>query len=363
MLVAGAAAALLVLLEPSTEFGGDGTVYDAMARHPFDTAHQLGPFPFRVLVPLLVWILPGTHFAFHLLSFLGLMVGGVVTAVLARDLGVAPRLALLAPAVYVLSFAGVYGTWQFEMIDTEGGALTSAALLCAWRGRKLAFVLVGMLAASAREYGATVPLGWWAANRASGRERRAIVEAVALGVPILLTYALIQLLVPHPPGGRFTFRNTSYAYFEQFGLLRFLARSLVQSFGVLFVLWPIGAFLGGPRWRSFQLYAIGVLPFLSVTDWNRMGIYLLPFCIPSALLVLMRGPYAAAVVALAGSACLATLLSFHNLPNEAGYPAHAPELVAAGAVAAVAAAWSLVRGRTAGTPAEAPPRRTDPAPD
>lgn len=334
-----------MLLLPSTKYGGDGTVYDAMARHPFETAHQVGPYPFRFLVPLVVWALPGTEFEFHLLGFLGLVVGATVTAVLACDLGVERRLALLAAPVYVLSFAGVYGVWQYEMIDTEGAAFTSVALLCAWRGRKVLFVVVGMLGAAAREYAATVPLGWWAAQRGRGHERRALLEALAVGVPILGVYALVQAIVPHPPGGSFMFRNTTYAYFAQFGLARFLARSLIQSFGVLFLLWPLGLLVGTPRWRSFHLYVVGVIPFLSVTDWNRMGIYLLPFVVPSALLVLARQRFAFAVLALAGSATLAALLSLHNIPNEAGYPAHAPELVAAGLVATAAclpAVWSLL---------------------
>jgi hypothetical protein len=284
VLLAAVAASLptlfLIALLPSTDAFGDGPVYEFMAHHPFDTADQAGPYPFRILVPLLVWALPlPTQFAFHLLGFLGLVAGATVTTVLARDVGIEPRRAVLAALLYVLCFAGVFGVYQFEMIEPETAALTSCCLLLAWRGRKYSFTAVGMLAASARDIGATVPLAWWAARRGRGRELRAILEAVAVGVPILATYVLMQVLAPHPPGNGFM-QATRADDLAGLGLVKFFVRSLVQGFGLLFLLWPIGVFLGSARWKSFHLYVLGMIPFLWGTDWNRMTIYFLRSCFP-----------------------------------------------------------------------------------
>src|SRR6266545_4986718 len=97
-----------------------------------DTADQAGPYPFRILVPLVVWALPlPTEFAFHALGLLGFIAGATVTTVLARDIGVESWRALLAAPLYVLCFAGVFGVYQFEMIEPETAALTSGCLLLA----------------------------------------------------------------------------------------------------------------------------------------------------------------------------------------------------------------------------------------
>ncbi len=332
----------LIALLPSTAAAGDGPVYAFMAHHPFDTADQAGPYPFRILVPLVVWALPlPTEFAFHALGLLGFIAGATVTTVLARDIGVESWRALLAAPLYVLCFAGVFGVYQFEMIEPETAALTSGCLLLAWRGRRYSFTAVGVLAAAARDLGATVPLAWWAARRSRGRELRAILEAVAVGVPILATYVLIQVLVPHPPGNGFM-QATRAVNLHGLSLLKFFVRSLVQGFGLLFLLWPIGIFLGSGRWKSFHLYVLGVLPLLWGTDWNRMTIYFLPFVLPSALLVLQRASYGICLTVAAASAYVAVILSLHNIPDSAGYPSGRAMLVP-GALIGLAAALPAIR--------------------
>jgi hypothetical protein len=336
--VASLAATVLLVLLPSNGDVGDGPVYAAMAHHPFDTAHQPGPYAFRILVPLLVWLLPlSTELSFHVLVFVGLVAGATITAVLARDLGIEPRRALLAAPLYVLPFAGVFGVYQYRMLEPETAALTSAAFLLAWRGRARVFTGVGMLAAAARDLGVTVPVAWWAAQRGPGRELRAIAQAVLLGLPIVATYLLIQILVPHPPGTAF-FHSANRAFnLEEIGIAKFLVRSLVQGYGILFLLWPIGIALGTRRWRSFHLYVLFMIPVLYEADWNRMTIYLLPFVLPSALLALERCSYALCAVVAAASAYVAFVLSLHNIPDSAGYPSGAAMLVPGALIGIVAA--------------------------
>ena len=341
---AGAAlpAFFFLAILPSTVVEGDGPVYAFMARHPFDTAHQAGPYPFRILIPLLVWALPfSIQFSFHALCFLGLVAGATITTILARNVGIEPRCALLVAPLYVLSFAGVYGVYEFEMIEPETAVLTSGGLLLAWSGRRYAFTVVGVLAAAARDLGATLPLAWWAARRGRGRELRAITEAVVVGVPILATYVAIQLLVPHPPGEAFM-QASRADHLSDSGLVKFFGRSLVQGFGLLFLLWPIGLVLGSRRWRSFHLYVLGILPFLWSTDWNRMTIYFLPFVLPSALFVLQRASYGLCLIVTAASAYVAVILSLHNIPGSAGYPS-GTAMLAPGVLVGLAAALPAIR--------------------
>jgi hypothetical protein len=360
VLSAAASAGVLRVFLPWTGVGADGVVYAAMARHPFHTADQLGPYPFRVLIPLLVWLLPLPRNAgFHVLAFAGLVAGGTMVALLARDIGVRPTRALAAAPLYVLSFAGVYGLYQYRMIDSECAALTAGALLLTWRGRKLAFVVVAMVAASAREYGGTLPLAWWAAQRGRGRELQAVWWALVLGIPVLTVYFLVQTLPPHPSGGSFMFRNGTFDYYAKYGLLRYFSRSFVQGFGLLFLAWPIGFALGSSRWRSFHLYLLGIVPFMIVTDFNRTIIYILPFAIPSALLMLDRASQRLFAVAVVASAYVAVGLSLHNLPNNGGYPA-GNAIILPGAILGVAALLPAARASLREVAARLRPRATEP---
>jgi hypothetical protein len=158
-------------------------------------------------------------------------------------------------------------------------------------------------------------------------------------------YIGLHLGIPHPSGGDpFAYGNGTVA--GTHGLLRYVPRSVVQGFGLLFILWPVGIVLGSRRWQSFHLYAIALLPFLWVTDLNRVAIYLLPFVIPSALLALERASQVVFVVAVVANGYVAVVLSLHNIPNSAGYPSGSVSL-AIGALVALIASAAAIRAAAA----------------
>jgi hypothetical protein len=153
--------AVLVATISATGVGGDGPVYAQMERHPFETANLGGPYPFRILGPLVVWALPlPTEAGFHFISVVGLLGGAMVTALLARRLHVPDLLAVLAPILYLASFAGIYNVHQYRMLDAFSSALTAVALLAAWDRRAVVFGTFAVLATAAKEMGVLLPFAW-----------------------------------------------------------------------------------------------------------------------------------------------------------------------------------------------------------
>ncbi len=321
-----ALAFLLYLVLPTSTVGWDSDAYLAMARHPFDSG-QVMPFPTRILVPLLVWVLPfDPDVGFHITTIGGLTAGAVIVAFIARRIGV-HALALAAAPAYVLSFHGIYGTWQWRLIDAVSVPLFGAGLLAAYNHRKVATSVLAGAAAAAKEIGVTLPLAYLAA-RSGGivRRRRLFVETALVALLPLTVFIGLRLLVGQSvalapqhedwnteqwdPFRSYTLGITMY---REWGYGRPLVQVLVQNHGLLFLLWPLALLFAPGRWRRMHLYALLLLPILAGGPWARSTMYLLPFVLPSGLLLLSRLPLGRASVAVAASIAVAVPLSLRNI--------------------------------------------------
>jgi hypothetical protein len=124
------------------------------------------------------------------------------------------------------------------------------------------------------------------------------------------------------------------------GYLRPLVQVFVQNHGMLWLLWPLGVLVAPAGWRRLHLFVLVLVFFLAGGPWARSSGYLLPFVLPSALLVLTRVTPARALVALAGSAAVAVPLALRNI-GEAGFGSNL--LLIPGAVVFLVAAWPAAR--------------------
>jgi hypothetical protein len=358
LVVSTALAVLLDVLLPNTTAGGDGEWYGQMARDPFDNEELFGPFPLRILVPLVVWLLPGPIDAgFHLLCWAGLVTGATAVTFLARAAGV-DRTAYLCAPLYVLSFAGVYNVHQFRMVDAVTAGLCAVAILAAYQARRGVHAGAAALATAAKEIGITLPLAYYLARRGSGSHRSVLLETVLVSVPALATFLLIRLLIPHGEWDMLDHWRYGLSIERQYGFGKVFARAVIENFGMLWLLWPLALFLMPSRFLRLHLYGLVLLPLLAGGNWNRMPIYLLPLFLPAVLLVLERQSFARSAVAAAASAAVAVLLSLHNL--EIRVTEGATANLALVPFAALAVVASLPAARAAW--AEVWTRRAEPAP-
>jgi hypothetical protein len=346
-------ALLLYLVLPTSTVGWDSDAYLAIAQHPLDN-HEVMPFPTRLLVPFIVWILPfDPNVGFHITTIGGLAAGAVVVSFLARRIGVG-ILALGAAPAYVLSFHGIYGTWQWRLIDTVTVALFGAAILAAYNHRKVACSLLSAAAAASKEVGLTAPLAYFAARSHAPISRRrwlaesAFVAALPLVVFVALRFLTQQSVALSPTDSGWSedqwdpFRSyrLGITMYEQWGYGRPLVQVFVQNHGMLFLLWPFVLLIAPTRWRRMHLYVLGLLPILAGGPWARSTMYLLPFILPSSLLILSRVSLSRAAAALLGSIAVAVPLALRNIGiGEFG----SNLLLLPGAALFAVAAWPAVR--------------------
>jgi hypothetical protein len=86
--------------------------------------------------------------------------------------------------------------------------------------------------------------------------------------------------------------------------------------GLLFLVWPLALLTAPRRWRWMHLYVLLLLPILAGGPWARSTMYLIPFALPSALLLLSRLSLARGLVAVAGSIAVAVPLALRNIAIE-----------------------------------------------
>ena len=313
--------ALLRILLPTSTVGQDSDLYLSLANDPFDNPDVLvdnkavATFALRLLVPLIVWALPfDPDLGFHITSIGGLIAGALVVSVLARRLGLG-ALALLAGPVYVASFHGVYGLWQWRMVDTVTLALVSGAVLAAYTYRAPLVALLATAVVASKEIGLVIPLAWFAVRRGAVPLRRALAEtALVLALPLVLFVAMRYFIViPHRTWDAWWQWKLGFNTQGEWGYAKPLVQVFLQNHGMLWLLWPLGVLVAPPRWRRLSLFALILIPFLAGGPWARSTGYLLPFVLPSALLVLARLSLARAAVALAASVAVALPLALRNI--------------------------------------------------
>jgi hypothetical protein len=351
---------MLKLLLPAATGGGDSEIYRRLAVHPFEpiTIYKNAVFQFRILVPAIVWLLPvPTDTGFHVVTSIGVVAGAVLVALLARAVGL-NRVALLAAPLSVLSFYGFYGLSQFRMIDSVAVSVFAAALLAALAGAAGWCSLLSVVATAAKEVGVLIPLAFYAARASRLLDRRVLRTTILIALPAVALFVALRLLLPH--GASYRAGDVVGGWYEglsvqgRWGYPKVLLQVLLQNFGLLWLLWPLGVAVAPVRWRRLHCFLLVLLPVLVGTHWSRSASYLLPFVLPSALLVLARSRLPLTLAALGGSTWVAVLMSLRNIAVEPpGFLATNAALVPGVllfAVAAAPAAWSSFRDVVARAP-------------
>lgn len=323
LVLTGLVLGVLRVLLPTTEGApeDDSELYLSLARDPIDNhliaeteTEFASTFALRLLVPVIVWLLPvEPNLGFHLTSLGGLLAGGVVVAVLARKIGVG-GLALAAGPAYVLSFHGIYGLWSWRMVDTVTLALVAGAVLAAYTSRPAICSVLAAATVASKEIGLALPVAWFAVRRSAGT-RRALVETALVAAPAAILFAVMRFsgLIPHRTWAAWDQFQLGFTTQGEWGYVRPLLQVFLQNHGMLWLLWPLAVLVGPPRWRRLHLFVVLLVPFLAGGPWARSVGYLLPFVLPSALLVLARGRTAFALAALVGSAAVAVPLALRNI--------------------------------------------------
>jgi hypothetical protein len=316
--------ALLRVLLP-TVLSDDSVLYRALAEDPLDNPLIVesenkihATFALRLLVPAIVWALPfDTDVGFDVTSMGGVLAGAVLVAVLARRLGLG-RLALLAGPTYALTFHTIYGLHVPHHVDTVTLALFAGGVLAAYTYRAVLCALLATAVVASKEIGLALPLAWFAARRGERPIRRVLAETVAIGLGPLLLFLLMRYtqVIPHQSWQAWEQYKLGFTTQGEWGYVRPLVQVFLQNHGMLWLLWPLGVLVAPTRWRRFHLFVLLLIPFLAGGPWARSVGYLLPFVLPSALLVLARASFARAALALAASAAVAVPLSLRNIGME-----------------------------------------------
>jgi hypothetical protein len=240
----------------------DAGEYLRLASDPTDPV--LRPYSMRVLVPWLVHALPGDVVtAFHAVSLVCLAATGWVLYLLARELGVAHRYALLATGGLLCSRGWLFFFYDPYLTEPAAFLLLTAAFLVLVRNRHLWLIapLLALLAATREQFiGFALPTYFWLRQRRF--DRRALARTV-------------EVLPPTPYSVPMGLAYTLERRMEGDGWLWF-GSAFAMSLGVW---WPLAAAsLRVDRFRRLSVWLLPVLAYLVLIgwDWGRYATYAFP---------------------------------------------------------------------------------------
>jgi hypothetical protein len=269
----------------------DAGEYLRLARDPGTPV--IRPYSARVLVPWLVHALGGDVVTtFHAVSLVCLAITGLLVYLLARQLGVEHRYALLATAALLCSRGWVFFFYDPYLSDPAAFPLLTAAFLVLVRGRgrwPLAPLLVLLAATREQFVGFALPMYFWLRQRRL--DWRALSETVGLLLPALVVFVALVTWAPSLPPTRMSqpmgLAYTIHRRMQQDGWLWF-----GSAFGMsLGVWWPLAAAsLRVDRFRRLSWWLIPVFayPILIGWDWSRYALYAFPIVMPAGACTIAR---------------------------------------------------------------------------
>jgi Predicted membrane protein (DUF2079) len=280
----------------------DAGEYLRLARDPTDPV--LRPYSMRVLVPWLVHGLGGDVVTtFHAVSLVCLAVTGWLVYLLARELGVSHRYALLATGGLLCSRGWLFFFYDPYLTEPAAFLLLAAAFLVLVRNRHLWLIapLLVLLAATREQFvGFVLPLYFWL------RQRRldwpALARSVGLLLPALVVFAALatlpEVLPPTPYSVPMGLAYTLDRRMEGDGWLWF-GSAFAMSLGVW---WPLAvASLRVDRFRRLSWWLLPVLAYLVLIgwDWGRYAMYAFPVVmVAGAWTIQQQGRYRPLLLAL-----------------------------------------------------------------
>jgi len=265
--------------DPHWVADGDQARYLAMATHPFsmDALVREAPFCWRILVPLIVYILPvPAPTAFWILTVLALMVATLALEWFLLGLGLPPAAASAGGSAFVL-IGPVTGftLWDYMLVDPAAFALLALATL-------LIFAATKEKALIGAAFGV-----FWAVEK---RDWRLLRWAVGGLVGVIAIIALIRLAIPaNAPYSYLTeMQNIHAKYtptwsaFEQQTILS----GTVDAWNILLPL-AILQIIHRPRvWRSLAFVSVLVIVYAQLivaANTGRLVVYAFPVVVAAAV--------------------------------------------------------------------------------
>ncbi len=291
----------LTVLHPYFAKAWDHHKYIEMATHPF--ALHIAPFCWRILVPLLAWLLPfGLQRNFTILAFCALFLTAIVFYFVLRQWGFSHRVALMGILFFLaLGWATRLNTFDFWQTDAAGFLFTVIALWGIFAGRDLVFLAALVVGVTARESVIFVAPLYYTFHARRVFDKRVLGRTLALVSLPVLVLVLIRIAIPPWNGNPAymatlpeTLREDPYnlvTLFRNIGLPRLQGVSygmfiddICVTFGVSLVFLPLFAKKNRFLFVKFAPFLVLCLaPLLLAVNTNRLVVNAFPAVIILAL--------------------------------------------------------------------------------
>lgn len=298
---------------------GDALFYMEMARRPFTVT--AAPFCYRVLSPLIVWLLPlGVSPGFLILTFAGLAATAATLYVYLREFYAHQR-ALFGVGLFLFSPCVTWNLQNPYLVDPLSYFFIVLAFLLLRREKWLGLTLALAVGVLAKETVLFV-LVFIAAVAIFKYRLRPLSRWAMIFICPCLVYAAVRyaplLWGAAPPAYSYLSEHNLYIVWRKRDeLAKIVISTFLYSFGVCWLLLPWALRRAE---RFIQLSAVFLIPvFLSVvivTDWIRILAYAFPVVIAAVCAIRWRAVPAAIFVALYG---VTTVVMFPLPPSSSKY--------------------------------------------
>ena len=306
----------LAMIIPRRPICGDALVYVRIAIQP--TRFTAAPWGYRLLTPWLIHLLPLPILTgFFVVTVAGLGIAATAIGLICSSIRLSLRSSLIAPILFLLSYAGVYNLHNFALIDALAYVGTTFCLLFLVNNSLHLAALCILVTTIDKEWGIfLIPMLILAIWKQRDRGTKILLAPITTGCLAPLGY---YLAVRHWPG----FGDQAYNHYYTLSLVRQMLMlhqsdivvTLLDANLLFWILAPLGWRTLPPSFRvSLWIVPIALAQLLFATDGTRMLAYSYPCLIPLVLagldhLPLWQWTIAMCLLLVAGSRLLLTLLS------------------------------------------------------
>jgi len=187
--------AKLTIDHPDFNQPWDHHKYIAMAEQPFD--FHLAPFCWRVLVPLLAWMLPlNTVSSFMVLSFAGLWGTAVFLYLLLRRAGFSGALSYGGMVLFLsMGWAARYNIHDFWLVDPVALMFITACLWSLLARKNILFAFLLTAGVTAKESVIFVAPLYYTLNAERLFDRKKLLHLIIIVLPAVTVLILLRMLI------------------------------------------------------------------------------------------------------------------------------------------------------------------------
>ena len=341
---------VIAYLSPEPDRLTDRPVYEQTAQE-FVVPDCADLHCFRVLMPWVLGPLPGPSLSkWKVYAVLANATAAILVLTLSLVWGLPFRAAAMASVLSAFGFGALFTLHDVFTSDPLMFAIGPVLVLLLIRERFAVAALVASIGVLAKEF-AAAPVYVFAAAAALHRKFPTAWKALAAANSALIVWLLLQFTLML----RFNYGygdNPSTHLMSGGYLAKWLSdqgwrgavTAMVNEFGVLWLLAPIGLWFAMPALRTFALASIPVALVFGYVQQPDRALWNFHFVVtPLAALVLYRLPAAAAW----GTIALFAIANFRVGAQLMFVPAARLALLGSVAIAAAGMAWAWMHGRNA----------------